>query len=76
MMEFLCDTCHARKKAGQHWVLGLAAESANARTERREIRTLPSWADARAMHPLAVHFCSERCREKYMTWIFDYQLAS
>jgi hypothetical protein len=76
MMEFCCDTCHTRKKAAQRWILGLAAESASARTERREISVLPAWTDARAIHPLAVHFCSERCREKYVTWLFQYQLAS
>ena len=76
MMEFCCDTCHTRKKAGQRWILGFAAESAGARAERRDIRILTTWADERAVQSLALHFCSERCREKYVTWLFQYQLAS
>jgi hypothetical protein len=76
MLEYVCDTCHKRKKAGQNWILGLAAESVGTTTERREISILPTWTDARAVHPLAVHFCSERCREKYTKWLFNYEIAS
>jgi len=76
MLEYFCETCHKRKRAGEKWILGLAAEDAGIKTERREISILSAWNDARAVHPLAVHFCCERCREKYMTWLFRYQLAS
>ncbi len=76
MLEYLCDTCHKRKRVGQHWILGFAAESGGAQTERREIHILPHWVESRAVHPLAVHFCSERCKEKYTTWLFEYQIAS
>lgn len=76
MIEFVCDTCHKRKKAGQNWILALAAESVGAQTERREINVLSTWAEEQAVHPMAVHFCSERCKEKYTKWLFDYQIAS
>ena len=76
MLEYVCDTCHNRKKVGQHWILGLAAAITGGQTERREIRILPTWADSHSVHPLAVHFCSERCKEKYTTWLFKYQIAS
>ena len=76
MMEFFCDTCHTRKRVGENWILGFAAKAACAQPGNREISILPTWADARAVHPLAVHFCSERCQEKYVTWLFQYQLAS
>jgi hypothetical protein len=76
MLEYFCETCHTRKKEGQHWILGLAAESAGIDAERREIRILPAWSDTRAVHPLAVHFCSKRCQEKYTNWLFSYQIAS
>jgi hypothetical protein len=76
MLEFVCDTCHKRKKAGQHWILGLAAESVGAQSARREIDILSAWRDEQAVHPLAVHFCSERCKDKYTKWLFDYHLAS
>jgi hypothetical protein len=76
MLEYVCDTCHRRKKAGQNWILGLAAQSTGTYTERREIKILPTWNNARAVDPLAVHFCCERCQQKYMNWLFSYQLAS
>jgi len=76
MIEFVCDTCHKRKKTGQHWVLGLAAESVGAQSARREINILSDWVDEQAVHPMAVHFCSERCKDKYTQWLFNYHMAS
>jgi hypothetical protein len=76
MLEYVCDTCHRRKKSGQKWILGLAAEQVGTQAERREIRILSAWDNARAVDPLAVHFCCERCQHKYVNWLFSYQLAS
>lgn len=76
MMEFFCETCHARKRAGEKWILGFSPETSDSDPSSREISILPQWSDTRAVHPLAVHFCSHRCREKYVTWLFQYQLAS
>jgi hypothetical protein len=76
MLEYFCDTCHRRKRDGQIWILGLAAESKGAQTDRREITILPQWTNAQAVNPLAVHFCCDRCREKYTNWLFSYEIAS
>jgi hypothetical protein len=76
MLEYFCDTCHKRKKDGQNWILGIAAESKGTHSDRREITILTGWTHAQAVHPLAVHFCCERCREKYTNWLFSYQIAS
>jgi hypothetical protein len=76
MLEYFCDTCHRRKRDGQNWILGLAAESKGAQTDRREITILPEWTNAQAVDPLAVHFCCDRCREKYTNWLFSYEIAS
>jgi hypothetical protein len=76
MIEFVCDTCHKRKKPGQHWVLGLAAESVGVQTARREINILSDWVNEQAVHPMAVHFCSERCKTKYTDWLFSRNIAS
>ena len=76
MMEFFCDTCHTRKRVGENWILGFSSETSGAQPGSREVSVLASWAGAKAVHPLAVHFCSERCKEKYMTWLFSYQIAS
>ena len=76
MLEYFCETCHRRKRDGQNWILGIAAADKGMQTERREINILSTWNDAQAVQPLAVHFCCERCREKYTNWLFSYQIAS
>jgi hypothetical protein len=76
MLEFVCDTCHKRKKSGQHWILGLAAKNVGIRSEHRQIKILPTWRENLAISPWAVHFCSDRCKDKYMNWLFSYHIAS
>ena len=76
MIEFVCDSCHKRMKTGQSWILGLAAESVGAQSARREINILSSWSEPQAVHSLAVHFCSERCKEKYVNRLFASEPAA
>ena len=76
MIAFICDTCGKLKKPEQDWILGMAAESVGAVSARREINILSSWAAAQAVHPLAVHFCTERCKERYMNKLFNYGSAA
>ena len=70
MIKFVCDTCGKTKRTGQEWILGLAAESIGAQTARKEINILSGWAEPQDAHPMAVHFCSERCKAKYMNRLF------
>ncbi len=72
MIEFVCDSCHKRKKEGQSWILGLAAERVGVQSASREINILSAWAEPEAVHPMAVHFCSQRCKDRYMTRLFSY----
>jgi len=72
MIAFVCDTCGKTKKPEQEWILGLAAENVGLVSARREVNILSRWAEAQAVHPLAVHFCTERCKDKYMRKLFDY----
>ena len=76
MIAFICDTCGKLKKPEQEWILGMAAESVGAVSARREVNILSSWAETQAVHPLAVHFCSERCKERYMNKLFHYGSAA
>jgi hypothetical protein len=69
MIQFVCDTCR-RVKKDDGWVLGLAAEQIGAVSARREVNILSRWSDPESVHPLAVHFCSERCKDKYMEGLF------
>jgi hypothetical protein len=70
MIKFVCDTCGRTKRTGQEWMLGLAAERVSVQSARREVRILSRWVEPEDVHPMAVHFCSERCKEKYMKKLF------
>ena len=76
MIQFVCDSCGRIKADEEPWILGLAAESIGFQSARREINILSSWGAAQAVHPLAVHFCSARCKEKYMRRLFDPEAAA
>jgi hypothetical protein len=70
MVRYECDSCHALKRAGEVWILGFAAENIGAVTARREVTIVSAWDETRAVDYLAVHFCSDECRRKYMTHLF------
>jgi len=70
MIRYVCDSCGRLKKEGETWILGLAAEVVAVTIVRREINILPTWDEFRAVDPLAVHFCSEKCKDKYMAQLF------
>lgn len=71
MLQFVCDNCSAVKALDDIWILGVAAEAVGVTTARREVTILAAWDRERAVHPLAVHFCSVDCKEKYMLSLFD-----
>ena len=60
----------------QDWILGLAAENVGAVSARREVNILSRWAEAQAVHPFAVHFCSARCKDKYLKKMVDYDAVA
>src|ERR1043166_3566372 len=70
MIRFVCDSCERVKDLTQIWILGLAAEAVAPTAARREVTILPAWDRDRAVHSLAVHFCSERCKDRYVTRLF------
>src|SRR5947209_16176417 len=71
MVLFACDWCKRIKQAGDAWILGLAAESIGLTAALREINVLSAWDDARACDRLAVHFCSDEHKVKYMAALFE-----
>lgn len=75
MIEFVCDNCHKRKREHDDWILGLAAETIGVQSSRREVNILSRWSEPEAVHPMAVHFCSARCKDRYMKRLFTYDLA-
>jgi hypothetical protein len=75
MIRFVCDSCERIKGASDLWLLGLAAEAVALTAARRELTILPAWDNERAVHPLAVHFCSERCKDRYVARLFDKEVV-
>jgi len=70
MIQYVCDTCSAVKQPEEVWIAGLAAETVGAVSARREINIKSAWNLTTALHPLAVHFCSEQCKDDYMARLF------
>jgi hypothetical protein len=70
MIQFSCDSCLAVKTPEEIWILGLAAEAVGFTAARREVNILSSWDYNNAVHPLAVHFCSESCKDNYIDKLF------
>ena len=70
MIEFVCDSCARMKDADEIWILGLAAEAVGVTAARREVSIISVWDRERAVHPLAVHFCSEQCQDDYLQKLF------
>jgi hypothetical protein len=71
MIQFACDACRRIKAAKEIWLVGLAAETVGVTAARREVTILPVWDSEQAVHRLAVHFCSERCKDKYVAKLFE-----
>jgi hypothetical protein len=76
MVEFTCDSCTQIKDPSDVWILGLAAEAVGITAARREVAILPAWTRERAVHPLAVHFCSEKCKDDYIAKLFGEEGAT
>ncbi len=70
MVRYQCDYCEVLKEPGDTWILGFAAENVGVNAARREITIAPRWDEARAVDYLAVHFCSDECRQRYMSKLF------
>jgi hypothetical protein len=71
MIQFVCDTCGKVKKADEAWILGLAAENVGVTSSCREIDILSGWSEGQAVHTLAVHFCSEKCKDKHVAELLE-----
>lgn len=75
MIQFLCDNCSSIKEPGEVWVLGLAAEAVGVTAARREVTILSGWDWDNSVHPLAVHFCSEACKQSYVDRLFGGEVS-
>jgi hypothetical protein len=70
MLQFVCDNCSAVKQRNDFWIVGRAAETVGAVSASREVSVQSAWDRSSAVHPLAVHFCSVRCKDEYLARLF------
>jgi hypothetical protein len=70
VVTYRCEWCKREKKAGQRWILALAAERVTRTVRRREIKVLRQWHSAWAQHPLAVHLCCRDHLDRYVQVMF------
>ncbi|HZU42482.1 MAG TPA: hypothetical protein VE994_07415 [Terriglobales bacterium] len=71
MLLYGCDFCGKVKHPADKWLLGVAAETVSPTSAHRTISMAAAWDDDRAVDHLAVHFCSVRCKDKYIAKLFD-----
>jgi hypothetical protein len=76
LLQYVCEWCSRGKKRGDRWILGFAAEKVGPTSARREMTVAGDWSEKWAAHPLAVHFCSEKHKEKYVRALFEVATAS
>jgi len=70
MIRYQCEVCDRLKSPDNDWILGFAAERLGVTEARREITVIPRWDEMRARAVLAVHFCSDDCKQEYMARLF------
>ncbi len=70
MLLFSCDSCQRIKNPDENWIVGFAADTMGVTSATREVTILDAWSGARAVDPLAVHFCSVACKDKYVDALF------
>ena len=76
MVQFLCDACGKVKQREDAWILGLGVEQLGATSTIREVDILSTWSEAQARDILAVHFCSERCKDRYISKAFGTKIPA
>ena len=70
MIVYKCDSCGRLKEPKEAWILGFAAENIGITQARRQVAITSKWDEARAVDWLAVHFCSQECKNHYMERLF------
>jgi hypothetical protein len=70
LLEYRCDWCGRQKKPHETWILGLALEHKGVTGNRRQFEMFCRWSAKWASHALAVHFCCEQHKQKYLDALF------
>lgn len=74
MLQYSCDFCGKLKGPRDNWLLGMAAETLSPTSAHRTVTMALTWNYPQSVEPLAVHFCSTKCRENYIRSLFDSKL--
>ena len=75
MLQYSCDFCAKVKNPRDTWLLGMAAETVSPNSAHRTVSMAVAWNEDGAVDPLAVHFCSVRCKENYIKSLFSREPA-
>ena len=73
MVEITCDMCGKQKAAGpsgpakHSWILGYDIEAESRSGLSHSVRFLDRWDDRRILELGAIHLCSEKCRDNYLS---------
>jgi hypothetical protein len=74
MVEISCDSCGRVKpvvasatNGHGEWVLGYDLEIQSPNALQRSMRFLERWDDRRVLELGSIHFCSDGCKEKYIS---------
>ncbi len=70
MKGYVCDWCGTLKGRGEAWILGFAAERHLSTGSQLEFSVAEAWSAKNADHYLAVHFCCEEHKNKYIRALF------
>src|SRR5260370_13048297 len=76
MLLYECDNGQKLKEKSNECILGVEAENIGVKAARREITFFSQWNEDEAVDWLAVHFCSERCKQDYTSRLFGDTPAS
>ncbi len=71
MVRYACEWCWRPRRAGEKWLVGFAAEKNGPAGCRREFLALPKWTEKAAAHPLAVHFCCEDHKQRWVAKLLE-----
>jgi hypothetical protein len=76
-MEYICNICGKRKGSAQDWRVGLETTAPAGSDIEKTIVVIHAWDEQRAHEPTAIHFCSQKCEEEYLSvWYGERELAA
>ena len=74
-MEFKCKHCGKAKRGAPGWLLGYELYQPGTGT-KNTIILLEEWNERGALEANAVHFCSQRCHDRYVSSCYGQEFVA